>query len=100
MFTGRARRSGADDADGQCAGERWDEHAVGGPGDGRTDGDAAAEGSVKASYGQAASADEPVHVLAARAELKHDSEVATFHGVPGRPARLWQGASQVDAAGA
>jgi lipopolysaccharide export system protein LptA len=60
-------------------------------------GDATAEGSVKASYGQAGSADGPAHVLAARAELKHDSEVAVFHGVPGKPARLWQGTSQVDA---
>jgi lipopolysaccharide export system protein LptA len=60
-------------------------------------GDAAADGSVKASYGQAGSAEEPVHVLAARADLKHDSQIATFHGVAGRPARLWQGASQVDA---
>jgi lipopolysaccharide export system protein LptA len=60
-------------------------------------GDATAEGSVKASYGQAGSADEPVHVLAARAELKHDSQIATFHGVPGQLARMWQGASQVDA---
>jgi lipopolysaccharide export system protein LptA len=60
-------------------------------------GDAAADGSVKASYGQAGSADEPAHVLAARAELKHDSEIATFHGVQGKPARLWQGSSQVDA---
>jgi lipopolysaccharide export system protein LptA len=60
-------------------------------------GDAAADGSVKASYGQAGSSEEPVHVLAARAELKHDSQIATFHGVAGRPARLWQGASQVDA---
>jgi lipopolysaccharide export system protein LptA len=60
-------------------------------------GDATADGSVKASYGQPGSTDEPVHVLAARAELKHDSQVAKFYGVPGRPARLWQGASQVDA---
>jgi lipopolysaccharide export system protein LptA len=60
-------------------------------------GNATADGSVKASYGQAGSADEPVHVLAARAELKHDSQIATFHGVTGKPARLWQGASQVDA---
>jgi lipopolysaccharide export system protein LptA len=36
-------------------------------------------------------------VLAARAELKHDSQIATFHGIAGTPARLWQGASQVDA---
>lgn len=60
-------------------------------------GDATADGSVKASYGQVGSTEEPVHVLAARADLKHDSQIATFHGVAGRPARLWQGASQVDA---
>jgi lipopolysaccharide export system protein LptA len=60
-------------------------------------GDAVADGSVKASYGQAGSADEPAHVLAARAELKHDSQITTFHGETGRPARLWQGASQVEA---
>jgi lipopolysaccharide export system protein LptA len=59
--------------------------------------DAVADGSVKASYGQAGSTEEPVHVLAARAELKHDSQIATFHGTAGTPARLWQGASQVDA---
>jgi lipopolysaccharide export system protein LptA len=60
-------------------------------------GDAAADGSVKASYGQPGSAEEPVHVLAARADLKRDSQIATFHGVAGTPARLWQGASQVEA---
>ncbi len=60
-------------------------------------GDATADGSVKASYGQPGGASEPVHVLAARAEMKHDSQVATFYGVAGRPARMWQGASQVDA---
>jgi lipopolysaccharide export system protein LptA len=60
-------------------------------------GDATAEGSVKASYAQAGNSDAPAHVLAARAELKHDSEIAIFHGVPGTPARLWQGTSQVDA---
>jgi lipopolysaccharide export system protein LptA len=60
-------------------------------------GDATADGSVKASYGQAGSMDEPAHVLASRAELKHDSQVAVFHGAAGKPARLWQGASQVDA---
>jgi lipopolysaccharide export system protein LptA len=42
-----------------------------------------------------------VHVLAARAELKHDSQIATFHGATGGAgggsARLWQGASQVEA---
>jgi lipopolysaccharide export system protein LptA len=60
-------------------------------------GDATADGSVKASFSQAGSAQEPAHVLAARAELKHDSQVAIFYGVAGKPARLWQGASQVDA---
>ena len=80
-------------------------------------GDATADGSVKVSYGQpkdesakgsaaksgsakggASEVDnEPVHVLAERAELKHDSQVAMFHGASGKPARLWQGASQVEA---
>ncbi|HXC96647.1 MAG TPA: LptA/OstA family protein [Edaphobacter sp.] len=60
-------------------------------------GDATAEGSVKASYRQSGSSDDPAHVLAARAELKHDSQITTFHGVAGRPARLWQGGSQVEA---
>ncbi len=60
-------------------------------------GDATAEGSVKASYVQASSSDEPAHVLASRAELKHESQIATFHGVAGKPARLWQGGSQVEA---
>ena len=60
-------------------------------------GDATADGSVKASYAQAGDAGEPVHVLAARAEMQHDAQVAKFYGVAGRPARLWQGASQVEA---
>jgi lipopolysaccharide export system protein LptA len=72
-------------------------------------GDATAEGSVKVSYlqpkgGEAKggalkgeAGDESVHVLAARAEMKHDSQVVVFHGAAGRPARLWQGASQVEA---
>jgi lipopolysaccharide export system protein LptA len=60
-------------------------------------GDATADGSVKASYRQPGSASEPVHVLATRAELVHESQIATFHGVPGTPARLWQQGSQVDA---
>jgi lipopolysaccharide export system protein LptA len=60
-------------------------------------GDSTADGAVKASYQQAGGTDEPVHVLAARAEMKHDSQVAIFYGAPGQSARLWQGASQVDA---
>lgn len=70
-------------------------------------GNAVADGSVKVSYLQAAgvgadakasgAGEEPVHVLAARAELKHDSGVTTFYGGAGRPARLWEEASQVEA---
>jgi lipopolysaccharide export system protein LptA len=60
-------------------------------------GNATADGAVKASYRQSGSANEPVHVQAARAEMKHDSQVAFFYGVPGKPARLWQAGSQVEA---
>jgi lipopolysaccharide export system protein LptA len=60
-------------------------------------GDATAEGDVKASYQQAGRSEDPVHVLAARAEMKHDSQIAVFYGASGQRARLWQGASQVDA---
>jgi lipopolysaccharide export system protein LptA len=60
-------------------------------------GDATADGSVKASYVQAGSTEEPVHVLASRAEMKHDSQTAIFYGTAGKLARLWQGGSQVDA---
>ncbi len=69
-------------------------------------GDAVAVGSVKASYvpeqaasssGAASAAEDPVHVLASRAEMKHNAGTATFYGAAGRLARLWQGASQVEA---
>jgi lipopolysaccharide export system protein LptA len=60
-------------------------------------GDATADGAVKASYRQAGSTQEPVHVLAARAELKHASQLAIFYGDAGKPARLWQAGSQVQA---
>jgi lipopolysaccharide export system protein LptA len=59
-------------------------------------GDASAEGSVKASYRQG-NASAAVHVLAQRAELKKASNTAVFHGDGARPARLWQGGSQVEA---
>jgi lipopolysaccharide export system protein LptA len=59
-------------------------------------GDATAEGVVKATYLQP-NATEPVHVLADRGQLLHDSGMAIFHGAAGKPARLWQGASQVEA---
>ena len=69
-------------------------------------GDATAEGGVKVSYLQPKSAkgaasgsgaEEPVHVLAVRAEMKHAAETAIFYGAAGQRARLWQGASQVEA---
>lgn len=59
-------------------------------------GDAQADGAVKASYQQGAQS-AVVHVLAQRAELKKASDTAIFHGVAGRPARLWQAGSQVEA---
>ncbi len=60
-------------------------------------GDAEADGAVKASYKLSGNGSEPAHVLAVRAEFKHDSGQAIFYGAEGRPARLWQGASQVEA---
>ena len=73
-------------------------------------GDASAEGSVKVSYQHAdsrAEASEPVHVLAARAQLNHDAGQATFYGKTtgggATLARMWQagsggqGGSQIEA---
>jgi lipopolysaccharide export system protein LptA len=60
-------------------------------------GDAEADGTVKASYKLSGDASEPVHVLASRAVFQHAAGQASFYGVAGRPARLWQGGSQVEA---
>lgn len=66
-------------------------------------GEATATGAVKASYlevrtGAAKSpGGEPVHLTAARAEMAKATGVATFFGGEGRKARMWQGASQVEA---
>ena len=64
-------------------------------------GDGVAEGSVKASYLQPKAVGQDqgdvVHVLAARAELKRAADQTIFYGGAGRPARLWQGGSQVEA---
>jgi lipopolysaccharide export system protein LptA len=67
-------------------------------------GDAHAAGAVKVNYAQdtpaqpansqAAAPSEPTHILADRADMEHATEVATFYG---KPVRLWQGASQVQA---
>ncbi|MDE1177598.1 MAG: LptA/OstA family protein [Edaphobacter sp.] len=59
-------------------------------------GDGAAEGGVKASYQQGPQA-AMVHVMASRADLKKAGGTAIFHGEAGRPARLWQNGSQVEA---
>jgi lipopolysaccharide export system protein LptA len=40
---------------------------------------------------------EPTHVIAQYAELMHDAGTAIFYGGGGKPARLWQGGSQVEA---
>ncbi len=60
-------------------------------------GDAEADGAVKASYRLSGDASEPVHVLASHAVFQHAAGQAIFYGVAGRPARLWQGGSQVEA---
>jgi lipopolysaccharide export system protein LptA len=69
----------------------------------RKTGDAQAVGTVKVDYAQDASVvanktqatpAEPTHIVADRADLKHVSGVATFYG---KPVRLWQGGSQVQA---
>ncbi len=72
----------------------------------RKTGDTHATGAVKVNYatqpskpasGATArpSADsEPAHVLADRADMNHATDVTTFYG---KPVRLWQGASQVQA---
>ncbi len=59
-------------------------------------GDGAAAGGVRVSYRQAGSL-EPVHVLSERAEFRHEGGQAIFYGGVAGAARLWQGASQVEA---
>lgn len=45
----------------------------------------------------AGAAPEPLHVIAARARLERARGRASFYGVPGRDARLWQGADSISA---
>jgi len=72
-------------------------------------GDAEAQGNVVATMLSAAkpgaatvpatSPDAQVtHVLAASAKLQHESKKAEFYGTDAQPAKMWQGASQVEAA--
>jgi lipopolysaccharide export system protein LptA len=63
----------------------------------QTTGDAEADGAVKASYQLSGKESAPVHVLAARGIFTHDAGLAMFYGVAGKPVRLWQGSSQVEA---
>ncbi len=64
--------------------------------------DADAMGKVQATLvGAATSATRPVtytHVLAASAHFAHASNQAEFHGTDTQPAKMWQDASQVQAA--
>lgn len=71
-------------------------------------GDADANGGVQATFqnasrkaasGSTGAKPEPVtHVLSARAYFDHAAQVATFYGMDATPARIWQGASEVQAA--
>lgn len=70
----------------------------------RASGNSQAEGGVKVDYVQDISAKssgvrpkgagESTHIVSDRAQMDHAAEVATFYG---KPVRLWQGASQVQA---
>ncbi len=66
----------------------------------RGTGDATANGAVKVTYvaeSSSRSAQEPVHVLAARAVEHKSTGLAEFFGDANAKARMWQGASQVEA---
>jgi lipopolysaccharide export system protein LptA len=65
--------------------------------------DAEAHGGVQATLesarkNAAAKVEPPTHVLAASATFEHAAKVATFFGTDAQPARMWQDASQVQAA--
>jgi lipopolysaccharide export system protein LptA len=70
-------------------------------------GDAEAEGGVQATLFSApgtpastpSSADAPVtHILAATAQMHHSTQLSEFRDTDAHPAKMWQGASQVEAA--
>lgn len=85
----------------QMAAERIDYH--------RRTQDAAAVGSVKATYTQDAKAQGagavafggggsgPVHIIAERAALQHESQRTDFFGTVSEPARMWQGGDTLTA---
>ena len=59
--------------------------------------DAVAQGNVAATLAGSGSA-EPTHVTAQQATLHKATQLAVFEGSPAKQARLWQDASQVEAA--
>ncbi|HEX4156465.1 MAG TPA: hypothetical protein VHY48_12715 [Acidobacteriaceae bacterium] len=63
-------------------------------------GDAVARGAVEATFANAkAAAGSPVtHAMAASAVLHKAAGTVEFHGTDAQPARMWQGASQLEAA--
>jgi lipopolysaccharide export system protein LptA len=70
----------------------------------RTSGNADASGSVKATYHQTNGQQNmvftgagPVHVVADHAHLDHATDLTTFYGKTGEPARLWQASDAVAA---
>jgi lipopolysaccharide export system protein LptA len=70
----------------------------------RTSGNADATGGVKATYHQTNgqqtivfTGSGPVHVVADHAHLDHATNLTTFFGKTGEPARLWQGSDSVAA---
>jgi lipopolysaccharide export system protein LptA len=70
----------------------------------RTSGNADATGSVKATYRQTNGQQNmvftgsgPVHVVADHAHLDHATDLTTFFGKAGEPARLWQASDSVAA---
>jgi lipopolysaccharide export system protein LptA len=71
----------------------------------RATGNANATGGVKATYRQSSGQKQtvaftgpgPVHVVADHAHLDHATDLTTFYGKRGEPARLWQGSDAVSA---
>ncbi|HEY5329480.1 MAG TPA: hypothetical protein VIJ79_06330 [Acidobacteriaceae bacterium] len=65
----------------------------------QSSGDAAAHGAVSASFVKEGQAGSPVtHVVAADAFLHRTAQTIEFRGTDAEPARMWQGASQLEAA--
>jgi lipopolysaccharide export system protein LptA len=63
----------------------------------RATGDGTAEGSVRVSYLEPGSKQEPVHVSAARSVGRKATGITEFFAADGGAARMWQAGSQVEA---